>query len=52
MERATASAFARTGARVALLARGVEGLEGATKDVEEAGGQALAIPTDVADFKR
>ena len=47
--RATAIEFARRGARVALLARGEEGLEGAKRDVERAGGSALAIPTDVAD---
>jgi NAD(P)-dependent dehydrogenase (short-subunit alcohol dehydrogenase family) len=47
--RATAVAFARRGARVGLLARGSEGLEGARKDVEAAGGEALAIPTDVSD---
>lgn len=48
--RATAVAFARRGARVGLLARGEGGLEGARADVEAAGGKALAIPTDVADF--
>lgn len=47
--RATAVAFARRGCRVALLARSREGLEGAARDVEAAGGIALAIPTDVAD---
>src|SRR5690625_2260088 len=47
--RATAVAFARTGARVALLARGIEGLRGAAQEVENAGGKALIIPTDVAD---
>ena len=47
--RATAVAFARTGACVALLARGLEGLNGAARDVENAGGKALIIPTDVAD---
>lgn len=47
--RATAIAFARRGYRVALLARGHAGLEGARRDVEAAGGEALAIPTDVAD---
>ena len=36
--RATAIAFAKCGARVALLARGLDGLEGARKDVEAAGG--------------
>ena len=47
--RATAVAFARRGARVALLARGRAGLEGARHDVENAGGLPLAIPVDVAD---
>lgn len=47
--RATAQAFARQGARVALLARGLDGLAGARHDVEAAGGQALVLPTDVAD---
>lgn len=47
--RATAVAFAQRGWKVALLARGEAGLEGARRDVIEAGGEALAIPTDVAD---
>ncbi|HEX5738348.1 MAG TPA: SDR family oxidoreductase [Hydrogenophaga sp.] len=47
--RATAKAFAREGARVALLARGLQGLEGARREVQEAGGQAMVLPTDVAD---
>jgi NAD(P)-dependent dehydrogenase (short-subunit alcohol dehydrogenase family) len=47
--RATAQAFARKGARIGLLARGNAGLEGAKRDVEELGGEALMLPTDVAD---
>lgn len=47
--RATAQAFARRGWRVALLARGRDGLQGARCDVERAGGEALVLPTDVAD---
>jgi NAD(P)-dependent dehydrogenase (short-subunit alcohol dehydrogenase family) len=47
--RATATAFGRRGYRVALLARGHAGMAGARRDVEAAGGQALAIPTDTAD---
>jgi NAD(P)-dependent dehydrogenase (short-subunit alcohol dehydrogenase family) len=46
--RATARAFARRGARIGILARGKDGLEGARADVEAEGGEALAIPTDVA----
>jgi NAD(P)-dependent dehydrogenase (short-subunit alcohol dehydrogenase family) len=45
--RATAVAFGRRGDRVALLARGTAGLEGAKADVEAAGGTALPLPTDV-----
>jgi len=47
--RATAQEFARHGARVGLLARGREGLEAARREVEELGGTAMAVPTDVAD---
>lgn len=47
--RAIAREFAQHGWRVALLARGADGLEGARKDVEELGGEALVLPTDVAD---
>src|SRR5690606_21742299 len=47
--RATAWALARQGARVVLLARGMDGLEGARKEVEQYGGKALAISVDVAD---
>lgn len=47
--RAIAREFGSRGWRVALLARGVDGLEGARADVERLGGEALAIPTDVAD---
>lgn len=47
--RAAARAFARPGARIALLARGERGLDGARREVEAAGAEALVIPTDVAD---
>src|SRR5687767_5024009 len=47
--RATARAFARDGAHVGLLARGVDGLEAAAKEVEAAGGRALVLLADVAD---
>lgn len=50
--RATAIAFAKRGARIGLLARGAAGLEGARRDVEAAGGQALVLPTDVADAEQ
>ncbi|GAA1566827.1 SDR family oxidoreductase [Kribbella karoonensis] len=48
--RAAAVEFARRGDRVALLARGREGLEGAARDVADAGGVPLVIPLDVADY--
>jgi NAD(P)-dependent dehydrogenase (short-subunit alcohol dehydrogenase family) len=47
--RATAIEFGRRGAKVALLARGEAGLAGAAREVEQAGGTALTIPTDMAD---
>jgi NAD(P)-dependent dehydrogenase (short-subunit alcohol dehydrogenase family) len=50
--RATARLYGARGAQVALLARGRVGLDAAAKDVENAGGTALAIPTDVADYRQ
>ena len=50
--RATVRRFARDGARIGLIARGRDGLEGARREVEDAGGTALVLPTDVADFAR
>lgn len=47
--RAVARAFAREGANVGLIARGVDGLEGARGEVEAWGGRALVLPLDVAD---
>jgi NAD(P)-dependent dehydrogenase (short-subunit alcohol dehydrogenase family) len=47
--RATARLYGARGANVGLIARGQAGLDGAAQDVIEAGGQALAVPTDVAD---
>ncbi|MFJ4481256.1 SDR family oxidoreductase [Streptomyces longwoodensis] len=47
--RATARAFAARGDRVALLARGREGLAAAADDVRRAGGEALVVPVDTAD---
>jgi len=47
--RAVVRRFARDGARVGLIARGIDGLEGARAEVEEAGGEALIYPCDVAD---
>src|ERR1043165_2846453 len=47
--RATVRKFARHGARIGLLARGVDGLKAAQREVEKLGGKALMIPTDVAN---
>ena len=47
--RAAVRAFARKGADVALIARGVDGLEAARREVESDGGRALVLPLDVAD---
>lgn len=47
--RAAVREFAAAGYDVAILARGRAGLEGAGKDVENAGGRALPLATDVAD---
>ena len=47
--RATARAFAARGYSVAVLARGLEGLAGAKRDIEELGGRAIALPVDVSD---
>ncbi|MEC3957474.1 SDR family oxidoreductase [Nocardia sp. CDC153] len=49
--RAAARAFAARGDRIALLARGRTGLAAAAEDVRAAGGRALEIPTDVADYE-
>jgi NAD(P)-dependent dehydrogenase (short-subunit alcohol dehydrogenase family) len=47
--RAIVRRFARDRAAIALLARDREGLQAARREVEEAGGRALVLPTDVAD---
>lgn len=47
--RAAVRAFASEGANLGLLARGLEGLEGARREVERMGGHAVVVPTDVAD---
>jgi len=50
--RAAARAFAARGDRVALVARGPESLEGAARDVREAGGEPLVVAADVADWEQ
>jgi NAD(P)-dependent dehydrogenase (short-subunit alcohol dehydrogenase family) len=48
--RAVAVRFGGRGDAVALLARGEVGLAAAADEVTAAGGKALPVPTDVADF--
>jgi NAD(P)-dependent dehydrogenase (short-subunit alcohol dehydrogenase family) len=50
--RVIAKEFGARGNRVALLARGLEGLEAAAKDVEAAGGDAFIFPTDVSRWEQ
>ena len=47
--RATVREFARRGASIGLIARGEDGLTAARREVEAAGGKALALPVDVAN---
>lgn len=47
--RAAVRLFAKKGASVALIARGLDGLEAARREVESYGRSALVLPTDVAD---
>jgi len=47
--RAAAKAFAGRGDRVGLIARGADSLQGAARDVAEAGGEPLVVPADVAN---
>ncbi|HCY61982.1 MAG TPA: short-chain dehydrogenase [Oxalobacteraceae bacterium] len=47
--RATAVAFGKRGWHVALLARGLDGLEAARREIEQAGGTALVLPVDIAE---
>jgi NAD(P)-dependent dehydrogenase (short-subunit alcohol dehydrogenase family) len=47
--RATVRAFAKRGAYLGLVARGDDGLQAARREVEDLGGKALVVQTDVAD---
>ncbi|HEU5123918.1 MAG TPA: SDR family oxidoreductase [Verrucomicrobiae bacterium] len=47
--RATARAFAKTGASIGLIARGRDGLKQAKREVEAGGGRALVCVADVSD---
>jgi len=47
--RAVAAAFAAEGASIALAARSTHELDGVARQIGDAGGRALALPTDVRD---
>jgi NAD(P)-dependent dehydrogenase (short-subunit alcohol dehydrogenase family) len=47
--RAIARAYGARGASVGLIARGVDGLAAAEREIRDAGGRALALPADVSD---
>ena len=47
--RAVVRRFAQEGAHIGLIARGIDGLEGAKRDVETLGGKAIICQADVAD---
>jgi NAD(P)-dependent dehydrogenase (short-subunit alcohol dehydrogenase family) len=47
--RAVVRRFAQDGAKIGLIARGIDGLEAARREVEEAGGEAVIYPCDVSD---
>jgi len=47
--RAVARELGRRGARVGLIARGIDGLEAAKREIEELGGEAIVARADVAD---
>jgi len=47
--RAVAHEFAYEGAKIGLIARGIDGIEGARRSIDEIGGEAIILPVDVAD---
>jgi NAD(P)-dependent dehydrogenase (short-subunit alcohol dehydrogenase family) len=47
--RASALEFARRGAKVVAAARGVRALDTLVDEIKQAGGDAVAVPTDVAE---
>jgi NAD(P)-dependent dehydrogenase (short-subunit alcohol dehydrogenase family) len=50
--RATVRKFAQHGAQIGLIARGLDGLKGAQKEVEELGSKALVFPVDIGNADR
>src|SRR5438105_10285666 len=47
--RAIALRFARDGARIAAIGRAPEALEATCREIRDLGGEAMALPMDVAD---
>jgi NAD(P)-dependent dehydrogenase (short-subunit alcohol dehydrogenase family) len=50
--RAVVQRFARDGASIGILARGIERLNATQKEVESLGAKALALPADVSDAQQ
>lgn len=50
--RAVVAEFARQGAHIGLIARGLERLEATKREVEELGGKALVLQADVANAQQ
>jgi carboxyl-terminal processing protease len=50
--RAAAEAFAREGAKVAVLARGRERLDQTVQELQRLGAQAISVPVDVAEAQK
>src|SRR5688572_6393849 len=50
--RETALQFAHCGARVVVSARGANALDSLATEINAAGGQAIAVPADAAEFEQ
>jgi len=50
--RATVRLLGSKGAKIGLMARGLDGLEAAKQEVESAGGKAMVVQADVSDAAR
>ena len=48
--RQSAVRFGQAGAKVILVSRNAEALQGVVSEIERAGGEAIAAAADVADF--
>jgi len=49
--RAIARAAGAEGAKIGLIARGIDGLEAAAREIDAAGGESLVLPLDLADAR-